>query len=159
MMLFDIGQYVLISLFDIDGDEIIMNKDADPKKAISYFLNCSTKKAGEVLEELKKDYDVYATSFWQIVLAQGNKVIYNFEINGETWYNGHKYNELGKYQFIKLVEGIRPKSRKPAREKKITLTVTEQQLKKAKQLYYAKSIGFNITYKDYQKWHLTGGQV
>ena len=31
---------------------------------------------------------------------------------------------------------------------------TERQLKKAKQLFYAKNIGFSITFKDYQRWHL-----
>lgn len=30
----------------------------------------------------------------------------------------------------------------------------EIQLKKARQLYYAHEIGFDVTYKDYQRWHL-----
>ena len=92
---------------------------------------------------------------YQIVLAKGDKVIYNFEIAGETWYNGHKYNELNEWAFRALCDGIKPKEKKPPKLKKIVVMSTERQLKKAKQLFYAKNIGFSITAKDYQRWHFT----
>lgn len=36
----------------------------------------------------------------------------------------------------------------------IKITCTKEQLKRAKQLWYAKTIGFNIRYEDYKRWKL-----
>ena len=141
-------------LSDKDGDKIIFNPYTDKTNAICYFLKCTKTKAIEVQKELEKEYQIFTCSFWQIVLAKENRIVYNFEINGETWFNGHKYNTLNEWAFRKLVEGIKPKEKKPPKPKVITVTSTERQLRKAKQLWYAKTIGFNITSKDYIKWHL-----
>lgn len=151
---FDFSDTEKIELIDADGEKIIFNRYADKSKAIAYFLKCSQTDAEKVLRDLQKNYDVYSCNLYQIVLAKENKIIYNFEICGETWYKGHKYNELNEWAFRKLVDGIKPKEKKPPKSKVITITSTERQLRKAKQLWYAKTIGFNITSKDYIKWHL-----
>lgn len=49
---------------------------------------------------------------------------------------------------------LKMKAEKKSRLKKMEVTCTEIQLKKAKQLYYAHEIGVDVTYKDYQRWHL-----
>jgi hypothetical protein len=151
---FDFSEVTKIDLIDKDGDVLTFNKYADNSKAVAAFLKCSRTKADEVLEDLRKQYDVFTCSDFQIVLAKGDKIIYNFEAGGETWYNGHKYNELNEWAFRKLVDGIKPKEKKPPKLQNVVVTCTERQVQKAKQLYYAKSIGFDITYKDYAKWHL-----
>lgn len=46
------------------------------------------------------------------------------------------------------------KEKRPPKQKRITLICTERQQMKARQLFYAHSIGFDINYRDYQKWHL-----
>lgn len=144
----------IIILTDKDGEKLVFNRFADRIKAIQAFLKCTKKEAQETLEMLKKEYEIYSCSEFQIVLTKDNKIIYNFELCGETWYNGHKYNELNEWAFRKLCEGIKPKEKRPPKPKQIIVTATEKQIKKAKQLYYAKNIGFNITTKDYQKFHL-----
>ena len=144
----------IIILTDKDGDKIVFNRYADRVSAIRAFLKCSKKEAEKTLEELSREYEVYSCKDYQIVLAKGDKVIYNFEIAGETWYNGHKYNELNEWAFRALCDGIKPKEKKPPKLKKIVVMSTERQVKKAKQLYYANNIGFSITAKDYQRWHL-----
>lgn len=151
---FDFSDAILIELVDADGDVLQMNRYADPTKAICRFLKCSQKKAQETLQELRKEYQVYCTGSFQIVLAQGERVIYNFELCGETWYKGHKYNPLQEWNFKKLCDGIKPKINKAPKPKQITITATERQVRKARQLFYAKTIGFDISGKDYQRWHL-----
>ena len=151
---FDFSEVTRIDLKDKDGDILSFNRYTDKAKTIADFLKSSIKKGEEVLRELEKEYDVYTCKDYQIVLAKDNKIIYNFEIGGETYYNGHKYNELNEWAFRKLVDGIKPKEKKPPKLKKVVVTCTERQVLKAKQLYYAKSIGFDITYKDYARWHL-----
>lgn len=151
---FDFSDAILIDLVDADGDVLQMNRYADPTKAISRFLKCSQTKAQETLQELRKEYQVYCTGDFQIVLAQGEKAIYNFELCGETWYKGHKYNPFNEWAFRKLCEGIKPKINKAPKPKQITITATERQVRKAKQLFYARTIGFNIKGNDYQRWHL-----
>lgn len=143
----------IITLKDKDGDDVIMSKYTDKAKAVAYFLHCSKTKAVEHLAKLEKQYDVYTCGFWQIVLAKGTECIYNFELNGESFYQGHKYNELGQWAFIHFIEG-RKVEKKKSRKKDIIIMCTERQLQKAKALMYASKIGFNITYKDYQRWHL-----
>lgn len=141
-------------LTDKDGDILVFNVFTDKVKTIAHFLKCSVCKAREVLAELEKEYDVYTCGTFQIVLAKDSRIIYNFEIGGETWYQTHKYNTVNEWQFRKLVEGIKPKEKRPPKQKKITLMITERQQMKARQLFYAHSIGFDINYRDYQKWHL-----
>ena len=151
---FDFSDAILIDLVDADGDVLQMNRYADPTKAICRFLKCSQKKAQETLQELRKEYQVYSTGRFQIVLAQGEKAIYNFELCGESWYNGHKYNPFNEWAFRKLCDGIKPKINKAPKQKQVVITATEKQIRKARQLFYARTIGFNITGKDYQRWHL-----
>ena len=151
---FDFSEVTRIDLKDKDGDILSFNRYTDKAKIIAGFLKCSRTKGEEVLRELEKEYDVYTCKDYQIVLAKSERIIYNFEIGGETWYKGHKYNELNEWAFRKLIDGIKPKEKKAPKLKKVVVTCTEKQVLKAKQLYYAKSIGFDITYKDYARWHL-----
>ena len=150
--LFDFSEYFL----DKDGDKVKVNYLSDTIKEIESFLKCSKAKAVEVLAELKKEYDVYSNNN-QIILIQNNKVVYNFEMFGMTFYCGHKYNDCNEWDFRNFVEGKKTKIEKKQTSRrlpKITVTATEKQIKKAQQLYYAKSIGLDITYKDYQRFYL-----
>lgn len=144
-------------LIDPDGDKIKVDKTQSTKEIIdtmSEMLGNTKKEAEETLRELQKEYSVYAKKN-QIILAKGEKVIYNFETYGQTWYNGHKYNELNEWDFRAFCEGrkIKTEKKKP-KPKTIILTCTESQLKRARQLYFALQIGFNITQKDYKKYFL-----
>ena len=143
-----------ITLTDSDGDTFQADSFYSAIKEIARFLKCSKTKANDVLQSLRKQYEVYAKP-GQILLTQDKRIKYNFEMYGQTWYNGHKYNDLTEWDFKSLVEGKKIKKlKKPASVKTIALTCTERQIKKAKQLYYAHTIGFLITYKDYKRWHL-----
>jgi hypothetical protein len=89
--------YLLFETFliDPDGDKIKVDETQNTKEIIntmSEMLGTSKSEAEETLQELQKEYSVYAKKN-QIILAKGEKVIYNFETYGQTWYNGHKYNE------------------------------------------------------------------
>lgn len=151
---FDFSDVTEITLEDRDGDRFTFDRYADRISAIRYFLKCTKTRAAQVLEDLEKEWDVYADGMYQIVLCKGKLIAYNFEIYGQTYWHGHKYNELGEWDFRRIVDGLKPKAEKKSRLKKIEVTCTEIQLKKARQLYYAHEIGFDVTYKDYQRWHL-----
>ena len=106
-------------------------------------------------EELEKDWNIYTDGRQeQIVLCKGERLVYNFKLYGQTYLHGHKYNELNEWDFRKLVDGMKPKPEKKSRPKRIIVMCTEIQLRKAKQLWYATKIGFDITAKDYRRWHL-----
>lgn len=144
-------------LIDADGDKIKVDEAQSTKEIIdtmSEMLGVSKTKAEKILLELYKDFSVYARQN-QIILAKGKEVIYNLETYGMTWYNGHKYNNLNEWDFRAFCEGRKTRTeRKKPKPKAITVTATETQLKRAKQLYFALSVGFNISYKDYQKYYL-----
>ena len=141
-------------LVDADGDIITVDETRDSLTTVSKMLGVAKGKAKEMLLNLQKDYEVY-TKPSQVILAQGGKVIYNFETYGQTWYRGHKYNELNEWDFRAFCEGrkVRTEKKKP-KPKTIIVTATEQQIKRAKQLYFASSIGFNIGWKDYKRFYL-----
>ena len=151
---FDFSEVMAVSLTDENGKTFPFNRYTSPVPAIASFLKCSNKKAEEILEALKKDYDVYACKDFEIALADGEKLILHFFYGGGIWWQGEWIQSLNEWDFIKLVYGQKVKIKKAPKPKKITVTATERQIKKAKQLFYAKSIGFEITGKDYQKWHL-----
>ena len=144
-------------LIDADGDKIKVDEAQSTKEIIdtmSEMLGVSKTKAEVMLKNLQKDFEVY-TKTNQVILSQNGKVIYNFETYGQTWYNGHKYNELNEWDFRAFCEGRKVKTeKKKPKPKTIILTCTESQLKRAKQLYFASSIGFNIGYKDYKRFYL-----
>ena len=144
-------------LIDTDGDKIKVDEAQSTKQIIgtmAEMLGTSKTKAEETLKNLQKDFEVY-TKTNQVILSQNGKVIYNFETYGQTWYNGHKYNELNEWDFRAFCEGQKVKTeKKKPKPKTLILTCTESQLKRAKQLYFASSIGFNITQKDYKKYFL-----
>lgn len=141
------------TLTDADGDKVIIDTLSDTQKEIQKMLNCSKTKAFEVLADLQKKYDVFS-GLNQIVLAHENKVLYNFEKYGETVYNGHKYNATNEWDFKDFVEGKKIKAEKKRFSRSIKLTCTEKQLKRAAQLQYAHSIGFDIGYNDYKRFYL-----
>ena len=144
-------------LIDADGDKIKVDEAQSTKEIIdtmSEMLGVSKTGAEKILLELQKDYLVYAKRN-QIILAKGKEVIYNFETYGMTWYNWHKYNNLNEWDFRAFCEGRKTRTeKKKPKSKTITVTATETQIKRAKQLYFALSVGFNISYKDYQKYYL-----
>lgn len=144
-------------LIDADGDKIKVDEAQSTKEIIdtmSKMLGVSKNRGRKILLELQKDYSVYAKRN-QIILARGKEVIYNFETYGMTWYNGHKYNNLNEWDFRAFCEGRKTRTeKKKPKPKAITVTATETQIKRAKQLYFALSVGFNISYKDYQKYYL-----
>ena len=137
-------------LIDSDGNRMYFNRFTYKIKTICSFLKCSRKQGEEVLRDLQKEYSVFTCRQDQIVLAKGNRIVYNFELAGETVFNGHEYNELNEWDFMKLVKGLKPRKDKT----KINVMCTEIQVKRAMQLYYAISLGFDVTRKDYQRWHL-----
>lgn len=142
------------TLIDADGDKVFVDIMTDPLKVIAMFLKCSKTKAREVYGLLSKEYQLYANPC-QIILAQGGKVLYNFEMYGQTYYNGHKYNEVNEWDFRNFVDGKKIRTeKKNSVPKKIKITCTEMQLKRAAQLYYAHTIGFDINYKDYARFYL-----
>lgn len=145
-----------VTLIDKDGDKFVFNRWADKNKAVMSFLHCTKSRASEVIKDPEKDWDIYTDGRQeQIVLCKGERIVYNFELCGQTYYlHGHKYNELNEWDFRKLVDGMKPKLEKKSRPKRIIVMCTEIQLKKAKQLWYATKIGFDVTAKDYQRWHL-----
>ena len=147
------------TLKDADGDTVVVDRLSDTEKIISELLKCSRKKSREVLEELSKDFDVYSNGWTtQLILAKDGKIIHNFEAHGETRMYGHKYNPVNEWDFRDFVAGkkMRWKKRKAAERppKPLKITCTEIQLKRARQLYYARSAGFNIEYSDYKRFYL-----
>ena len=146
-------------LKDADGDTVVVDRLSDTEKIISQLLKCSRKKSREVLEKLSKDFDVYSNGWTtQLILAKDGKIIHNFEAHGETRMYGHKYNPVNEWDFGDFVAGkkMRWEKRKAAERppKPLKITCTEIQLKRARQLYYARSAGFNIEYSDYKRFYL-----
>jgi hypothetical protein len=147
------------TLTDTDGDKVVVDRLSDTERIISWLLKCSRKKSREVLEKLSKDYDVYSNGrTTQLILAKDGRIIHNFEAYGETLIYGHKYNPVNEWDFKEFIAGknTRWKKRKSAGKppKPIQITCTEIQLKRAKQLYYALTVGFSIGYNDYQRFYL-----
>lgn len=147
------------TLTDKDGDKIVVDRLSDTVRIISLLLKCSEKKSREVLGRLQKDFDVYSDGFTtQLILAKDGRIIHNFEAHGETCLYGHKYNPVNEWDFKDFVAGkkMRWEKRKAAERppKPLKITCTEIQLKRAKQLYYAHSVGFNIAYADYKRFYL-----
>ena len=152
-MLFD----YTVKLKDKDGDSIIVNPLNDTIEVIKNMLGCTSAIARENLALLEKEYCVYSKPS-QILLCKGENVVFNFETYGMTWgteKQPHKYNELNEWDFRAFLEGKKIRTEKKVPKiKKVTVTSTETQIRRAKQLFYARSIGFNISYKDYQKFYL-----
>lgn len=142
-----------ITLTDEDGDKFEVNQYYNKTRVIQYFLKSTKAKAEEVLKNLEKRFSVY-TAFCQIFLCNGKKIIYNFEIGGETYFNGHKYNSVNEWDFRNFIKGEKIRSERKHRIKTITFNLTEIQLQKCQQLFYAHKIGFDITYKDYQRFYI-----
>lgn len=147
------------TLTDADGDTVVVDRLSDSARIISRLLKCNGKKSREVLEKLSKDFDVYSNGFTtQLILAKNGRIIHNFEAHGETRLYGHKYNPVNEWDFRDFLAGkkMRWEKRKAAQKppKPIKITCTEIQLKRAKQLYYARSVGFNIAYADYKRFYL-----
>lgn len=141
-------------LTDSDGDTVTVDGNYDPLKEIQRFLACTKKEAQTVLQNLKADFEVFAAPC-QIILAKGGKVVHNFEMYGQTWWHGHKYNTVNEWDFRSLVENGKTKKKTAAKPcKGIKLTCTERQIKKAMQLDYARRIGFDVTRSDYQRFYL-----
>ena len=146
-------------LTDADGDTVAVDRLSDSARIISRLLKCSGKKSREVLEKLSKDFDVYSNGFTtQLILAKDGRIIHNFEAHGETRLYGHKYNPVNEWDFRDFLAGKKMRSEKrtaaPKPPKPLKITCTEIQLKRAKQLYYAHSVGFNIAYVDYKRFYL-----
>ena len=144
------------TLTDADGDTIVVDRLSDTVRIISLLLKCSRKKSREVLEKLQKDFDVYSNGWTtQLILAKNGKIIHNFEAHGETSWHGHKYNKVNEWDFRNFLSGKKTRKEKlPAKVKTLKITCTEIQLKRAKQLYYAHTIGFDIGYADYKRFYL-----
>lgn len=151
---FNFTDFTTIEIESIDGTVIPFNRYSNPVPCIARFLKCSSKKAALILTDLEKEYDVYSVKDFELCLCKGNKAVYHFIYGGTLEYNNHEYEVMNEWGFKSLLQGRKPKAHKPPKPKTITLTCTEKQLRKAKQLYYAKKIGFNINGKDYQRWHL-----
>lgn len=147
------------TLTDADGDTVVVDRLSDTERIISRLLKCSRKKSREVLEKLSKDFDVYSNGWTtQLILAKDGRIIHNFELHGETRRYGHKYNTVNEWDFKDFLAGkkMRSEKRKAAERppKPLKITCTEIQLKRARQLYYARSVGFNIGYADYKSFYL-----
>ena len=147
------------TLTDADGDTVIVDRLSDTEMIISRLLKCNRKKSREILEKLSKDFDVYSNGWTtQLILAKDGRIIHNFEAHGETRMYGHKYNPVNEWDFRDFIAGkkMRWEKRKAAEEppKPLKITCTEIQLKRARQLYYARSAGFNIGYADYKSFYL-----
>ncbi len=152
---FDFSDFEKITIIDQDGDTYKVNRYGKKIKSIMFFLKCTKKKAKEVLEQLEKEYDVYSDYLDEIFLCRENQILYHFEIGGETYYKGHKYKSVNAWDFKKLIEGKKIKSEiKHRPQKELIFTLTEKQMQRSQQLWYAHSIGFNITYKDYQRFYI-----
>lgn len=150
------------TLTDAEGDTVVVDRLSDSARIISRLLKCSEKKSREVLEKLSKDFDVYSNGFTtQLILAKNGRIIHNFEAHGETRMYGHKYNPVNEWDFKDFIAGkkMRWEKRKATERppKPLKITCTEIQLKRAKQLYYARSVGFNIGYADYKRFYLVSG--
>lgn len=144
------------TLYDADGDKVIMPTDFKKEITISSFLRCGKKQAMKVLADLEKEYDVYC-NWGQIVLAKGDKCLFNFEECGQSYGTElcpHKYNTITEWDFRDFVNGKKLKTQKQKRSPKITITCTEMQLKRAQQLWYAYQLGFDVTWKDYKRFYL-----
>ena len=144
------------TLFDADGDTLVMPTDFKKEITISSFLRCGKKQALEVLADLEKEYDVYC-KWGQIVLAKGDKCLINFEECGQSYGTEscpHKYNLLGVWEFRDFINKGKAPKQKVSKPKKIEIVATEIQLKRAQQLWYAYKLGFDVNYKDYQRFYL-----
>jgi hypothetical protein len=114
----------------------------------------SIRMAKSINEKLKKEWDVYAAPC-QIILSKNGLIKHNFEMYGQTWWHGHKYNTVNEWDFRSFVENGKTKIKTAAKScKGIRLTCTERQIKKALQLDYARRIGFDVTRSDYQRFYL-----
>lgn len=147
------------TLTDKDGDKIVVDRLSDTVRIISRLLKCGRKKSREVLYRLQNDFDVYSNGFTtQLILAKGGRIIHNFELHGETYMYGHKYNPVNEWDFRDFLAGKKMRSEKRTAAQKppkpLKITCTEIQLKRARQLYYARSAGFNIGYADYKRFYL-----
>ena len=154
------GQFLLKfteSLIDSDGDEILVDCLSDKIKEISNLMKCSKVEAQKILKRLEKDYQVYAAPF-QIILARGGRAIYNFERYGQTYGTKeypHKYNVVDDWDFRKFIMGQKIKTERKKRAiEPIEIACTEIQLKRAAQLWYAYTIGFDIGYSVYKRFYL-----
>lgn len=149
-MLFDFS----VKLTDKDGDPFTVDGLYNPLKEIERFLSCTKKEASEIFQKLKKEWDVYAAPC-QIILSKNGLIEHNFEMYGQTWWHGHKYNTVNEWDFRSFVENGKTKIKTAAKPcKEIRLTCTERQIKKALQLDYARAIGFDIGQKDYRRFYL-----
>jgi hypothetical protein len=148
-MLFDFS----VKLTDKDGDSVTVDGLYNPLNEIERFLSCTKKEAVGVLDRLK-EWDVYAAPC-QIILAKNGLIAHNFEVYGQTWWHGHKYNTVNEWDFRSFVENGKTKKKTAAKPcKGILLTCTERQIRKAMQLDYARRIGFDVTRSDYQRFYL-----
>lgn len=144
------------TLTDAEGDRIAVDLLSDTLGIIMQLLKCGRKKSREVFDRLKKDFDVYSNEFTtQLILAKDGRIIHNFELYGETRLYGHKYNPVNEWDFRDFLSGKKTrKEKKPAKVKELKITCTEIQLKRAVQLNYARTVGFDIGYADYKRFYL-----
>lgn len=135
---------------------MIVDTMRNHERTIQKMLACSLKEAKAVYDRLKTDYDVYTYDFQVILCEKGaDKILYNFEKYGQTFWQGHKYNSVNEWDFRNFVSGGKIKTERKKRPKKaLELICTEIQMKRANQLWYAHSIGFDVNYKDYQRFYL-----
>lgn len=148
-MLFDFS----VKLTDKDGDFVTIDGLYNPLNEIERFLSCTKKEAVGVLDRLK-GWDVYAAPC-QIILAKNGLIEHNFEMYGQTYWHGHKYNTVNEWDFRSFTENGKTKKKTAAKPcKGIQLTCTERQIKKAMQFDYARAIGFDVTRSDYQRFYL-----
>ena len=145
-----------ITAIELKGENgvFMFNQFSSPVPTICYLGKVGKKKAEQILLGLEKEYKVFSVSYFEIALVKDGQITHHFTIGGGMWNNGQWVQMLNEWDFRKLIAGQKVKTYKAPKPKKITITATERQIKKAKQLFYAKSIGFEITVKDYQKWHL-----
>ena len=151
---FNFTDVTAIELKDSNGSVFPFNRYTSPLPAIMTMGKVSKKKATWVLEELEKEYEVYACRDNELALVKDGVMAYHFLYGGGIWWKGEYIQNLNEWDFRHLIEGQKVKNHKAPKTKLITVTATERQIRKAKQLFYARSIGFNIRGKDYQRWHL-----
>ena len=149
MELFDFTEI----LTDKDGDTVSVDANYNPLKEIQRFMSCTKKEACIILDNLKKDYDVYA-GLCRIILTHGKTIEHDFEMYGQTYWHGHKYNTVNDWDFKEFVQKNKLKEKKSRPPKKLVLTVTEPQAKRARQIAYASMIGFDVDWHDYKRFYL-----
>ena len=148
-MLFDFS----VKLTDKDGDSVTVDGLYNPLKEIERFLSCTKKEASEIFQRLKKEWDVYAAPC-SIILAKNGLIEHYFEMYGQTYWHGHKYNTVNDWDFKEFVQKNKLKEKKSRPPKKLVLTVTEPQAKRARQIAYASMIGFDVDWHDYKRFYL-----